>query len=447
MNASGKLICFFVALVLIISGCSTPNATSSKTEDKQDKETQVSESDSKTLKIMVRPHATDVDQQHWDKVVEAFETKHEGVTVEVQSGDVAVESGKLPTMLNSGITPPDAILINAGPARVSVLSNAGLIDTLNTWYENNNWKEKMNPMAFEMASIYGDIYEMPHFLDYTAIGYNSDILEKENIEVPTTPEALYSSMDRLKELGYTPFALGARAGFGYAQLFGQMLEGVAGTEAVEELFFGEGKWTDPPILKTAQLLKEWVDKGYIAKEAVSLTYADQVSLFTRKEAAFFPDSAYNISDYIAADVEDTVGTMTFPAFTEGVQPKPTGGIGYTWVVPSGAENKDLAEQWLNFMMEDYTEIAFSDPNTYFVPATKQAFELTPAGSMLAEMIDKIEGGQGHHPTINMGNEAKEAFIQNIPGIIGGLVTPEEAMANIEVGKQKDIEKGFSLKKE
>lgn len=43
-----------------------------------------------------------------------------------------------------------------------------------------------------------------------------------------------------------------------------------------------------------------------------------------------------ISTIVDKKVEDSIGTFSMPSFISGEKTEPTGGLGYTWVVPTKA---------------------------------------------------------------------------------------------------------------
>jgi len=438
-----------LVFALALAGCSSNSGSSSPSQASQSPAGSAAPSgdnaSERTLTVMVRSYANTSEKDQWEKVAAAFEAQNKDIRVVLSPGDITVESGKLTTMLNSGVTPPDAILMSAGPARVGVLSNADLILPMNELYEKYNWKDQLLPFAYEMATMKETIYELPHSVDFIGIAYNEKIFDEIGMPFPATKEQFYPTMDKLTEAGYTPLALGVRGGFASSWLFGQILEAVAGTENMEKLFFGEAKWTDPPYVEAAELLKEWVDKGVIAKESVSLTADDQKAMFLQNKAAFLTVFPYYIGDFVQNNSADSTGITLLPSFTEGLTVKPTGGLGYTWVIPKKAENVDLVERWLNFIMTDYTKIMFEDPTSNLIPANKTAFETTPASPMMAAMVDALKNGTGYNPTVYIGNNTKEAYLQSLQGLIGGMITPQEAMKNTEEGRLKDVAEGFKLR--
>lgn len=108
-------------------------------------------------------------------------------------------------------------------------------------------------------------------------------------------------------------------------------------EKVEEVFYGKGKWNDPEMVKATETLNEWVNKGFIAKEAVSLTFPDAKAQFLDKKAAMYASGTPTITDIASMKPEDSIGHMTFPSFIEGQKTNPTGGLGYSWVVPKNTK--------------------------------------------------------------------------------------------------------------
>ncbi|MDN3015605.1 extracellular solute-binding protein [Paenibacillus sp. BSR1-1] len=439
-----------VMLLSLMVGCQSPTASSN---DKETSKNNGSKSESatgdhgKTLNLYIPNYYNDVEKQQWAKVVEKFKELNPGVNVNVANGDVQVESGKLPTLLQSGVEPPDAILMNAGPGRVSVLSNVNLIQPLNKLYEKNNWKDQLRPFAYDLISGEKNIYELPHMVDAIGFFYNKDVFEQHGIKVPTTKDEFLKALQTLKDKGVAPITVGARNGYAIGWLFGVMLESAAGTEKVEELLYGNGKWNDPEIVKVAEMMADWVKKGYITKESVTQTQADSKFRFLSKKAAMEAEGTYLITDLVDQKLQSSVNSVMMPSFIEGKTAKPVGGIGLTWVIPTKAKDVDLAEKWFNFIVsKDYSQIVLNLPDYNFVPASKASIGIEPAGEVLKTSMKNIENGSGYNPSVFMGVEAKEAYYQNLQGLVGGLTKPKEAMDNIEAAAEKDRAEGFKLNK-
>ncbi|MCM3746982.1 extracellular solute-binding protein [Paenibacillus pasadenensis] len=444
----GQYVMSGIIVIALLSGCSSPSGSpNTAASNETDPSAGAGNTGAQTLDLLVPNYYNDTEKKLWEKVVNKFKELHPDIKVELVAGEVKVESGKLTTMLQSGVTPPDAILINAGPGRVKTLSDVNLIKPLNELYTKNKWEEQLRPTAYELVAGEENIFELPHTLDAIMVFYNKDIFDKHGVTTPATKDEFMSMLEKLKEAGVSPITVGARNGYAIGWIFSNIMESVAGREAVENLIYGDGKWNAPEFVKAAETLEDWVKQGYIPKEAVTLTQADSKFSLLSKRAAMEIEGTYLISDIADQKLEDSMAAFTMPSFIEGKTASPTGGIGLTWVVPSKAEDEDLAETWLNFVLsKDFSEITLGDPTYNLIPASSSSASIQPAGAVLAQAIKDIENGFGYNPTVFIGPEAKEAYYQNLQGLLGGLVTPKQAMDNIEAGAVKDRAAGYQVKK-
>ncbi|WP_176444757.1 ABC transporter substrate-binding protein [Paenibacillus herberti] len=448
-NQKVRLLMSSVFVIALLSGCASPSGggSTNKAAAETEKPVASAKTDDRKLDLLVPNYYNDTEKKLWEKVVNKFKELNPDIQVELVAGEVRVESGKLTTMLQSGVTPPDAILINAGPGRVKTLSDVNLIKPLNDLYTKNKWEEQLRPTAYELIAGDDTIYEVPHSLDAIMVFYNKDIFEKHGVQAPATQAEFMTMLEKLKAAGESPITVGARNGYAIGWLFSNIMESVAGREEVEKLIYADGKWNDPAFIKAAETLKDWVDQGFIPKEAVTLTQADSKFSFLSKKAAMEVEGTYLISDLADQKLEDSVATFTMPSFIEGKTASPTGGVGLTWVVPTKAEDEELAETWLNFVLsKDFSAITLGDPTYNLIPASSSSATIQPAGPVLAQAIKDIENGFGYNPTVFIGPEAKEAYYQNLQGLVGGLVTPKQAMDNIEAGAAKDRAAGYQVKK-
>ncbi|OLS40795.1 ABC transporter substrate-binding protein [Bacillus sp. MRMR6] len=443
-----RIALLLVLLMLFTVACQAPTSSTdnqTKTGSNQGNN-ETASGDGETLDLLIPNFYNDVEKQQWTNVVAKFKEINPGIEVNLTNGDVQVESGKLPTLLQSGIEPPDVILMNAGPGRVSILSDVNLIQPLNNLYQKNNWKDALRPFAYDLISKGENIYEVPHMLDAIGMFYNKDIFEQHGVEVPTNKGEFLKALQTLKDKGVAPITVGARNGYAIGWIFGVMMESVMGTEKVEELLYGDGKWNDPEVVEVAEMMSEWVEKGYITKESVTQTQADSKFRFLSKQAAIEAEGTYLITDLADQKLENSVNMFMMPSFVDGEVAQPVGGVGLTWVVPTKAKNADYAEKWMDFILsEDYSNIVLNLPDYNFIPASKASINIEPVGEVLKTAMKSIEEGSGYNPSVFIGVEAKEAYYQNLQGLVGGLITPQEAMDNIEKGAEKDRANGFSLK--
>lgn len=191
-----QLLSLLMTVVIFSTACG--NTEISKSSESPSGNATASESvqANRTLTILKNNYSNEVDKKQWEDLALLFQEKNPGITVKYETGDVMVESGKLTTLLNSGVTPPDTILMNAGPARVEVLTKSNLIDSMDSLYEKYGWKDKLIPFAYDLVSRTDTIYEMPHNIDCFGMAVNTAILEKVGVKVPETAEEFYDAMKR-----------------------------------------------------------------------------------------------------------------------------------------------------------------------------------------------------------------------------------------------------------
>lgn len=447
MNKKGIITVSCLLIVLLLAaGCQSPAATDT-TESNESASTNESSNgnEEKVLSLLIPNFYNDVEKNLWDKVVEGFEEMNPGIKVDLQTDDVRIESGKLTTMLNSGQTPPDAILMNAGPARVGVLSNAGLIQPLDDLYEKNNWKEELRPFAYNLAASGENIFELPHMIDAIAVFYNKDIFDEYGLTVPKTKEEFLNVMDVLRENDVEPLSVGARSPYSIGWIFGNILEATAGSEKVKNVLNGDGKWNDPEFVEAAEIMVDWVEKNYFIKDSITVTEEDSKYLFLNNKVAMYVGGTYFISEAAEHDLMDSTGFFTMPSLSGEKETFPTGGIGQTWVVPSNVENLDLAELWLDYILsKEHNEIILSAEEYNFIPAASISSSIEPAGSILKQAMNEIKNGSGYNPSVFNGTRTNEVYYQNLQGLVAGTISPQEAMDKIEEAAQKDREEGFSI---
>ncbi|MGJ9384819.1 ABC transporter substrate-binding protein [Salipaludibacillus sp. CF4.18] len=435
-------------LLAVTAACSSPSSIQNQNQSdvEKDEESEEQSSDGDTLQLLIPNYYNDVEREQWAQVVDKFKELNPDIEVKLEAGDVRVESGSLTALLQSNVNTPDAILMNAGTSRISVLSDGELIRPLNEIYESNGWQDAVRPFAYNLIASEDNIYEVPHMVDAIGHFYNTDIFEEHGLEAPTTNDEYIELLDTLaSETDIAPITVGARNGYAIGWLFGVMLESMAGTEKMEEVFFGDGKWNDPELVKVATTLTEWQEKGYISEDAVTLQETDAKFNFLNKQAAIYSAGTYLITDLAAEDLHDSVGFFMAPSFMDDGSAEPTGGIGQSWVVPTDAKKPNLSEKWLNFILStDYAEIVYSFEDYNFILASTASMEIDPVGDVLRQAADRVEEGSSYNPSVFIGVETSEAYFQNLQGLVGGLVSPEEAMNAIEEAAQEDKANGFQL---
>ncbi len=441
------LICV-LSFIMVLTACSTPTADSGKdgaspkpTNSAPANTDQPNPDQPKIVKVYTPIAANEVAKEKRQKQIDAFEKLNPGYKVQWTEGETKVESGKLTTFLNSGLDLPHVFWTNSGIGRIKALASANLIMPLDDLYKEHKWEEKLNKDAYKFAELNryeGHLYEVPATLGALQPFYNKKVLEQLNLDIPKTKEDFLNALEKSKQAGITPISLGARNGYAIGWLFGNVLEATAGHEKVQQLFFGDAHWDDPAIIQAAETFKEWVDKGYIDKESASIDDKDARARFLGDKHLIYFASTWLILDIVGENAVDKFDLAPIPSFTAGQTAYPTGGLGQSWYVPAQTDDPELSAKWMDFILtKEYADINSQDMSGSDLLASKAAAETTPVNPLLDKGIKSIVDGSGFNPSVFMGAETTEAYYQNLTGVIGGMVSPKEAMSNIEASAAKD----------
>jgi len=422
----------------MIVGLTACGGNSTETDKADETEAPVT-AEVETVKVMTFNPSTDEGFALLEAQKELFEEMYPGTTLEIITGTMSVEDGSLVTMLNSGEDLPDVIHINAGYSRVGALAEAGLIRELDDLYEENDWEDKLNEAAVDLCSyVDGKLYEVPTDMDSISCYYNKEIFEELNLEVPETWDDFLNICEVTKEAGYEPIALGAMDGYAVGWSFGNILQSVAGTEGARELCASEVKWTEEAGLAALTEFDSWVKNGYFDSVSTTRGEADAVYAFLNEKTAMYIVGAWVVTDVYSNNMQDKLGTFALPSQI-GEVACATGGLGRTYAVPSGVEDTKGAVMWFDFVLsEEFAQMMAEDETNNCIYASKAFFEIESKSPLLQAAKEAVSGVAGRNPSVFIGTETKNAYFQNLQGIVAGIVTPEEAAANIQEGQDKDL---------
>lgn len=147
-------------------------------------------------------------KQYWEDAAAAFHEENPDVTVEVTSIQNEDMDGKLQTAVNSGDMPD--IFMARGGGKLADIVSAGKVKDL-TDLIDDDVKTAFGEAPFSAFTIDGKIYGMPSAVLPGGIFYSKDLFAQAGIaEEPKTLDELEDAVDKLKDAGIAPIALGAK---------------------------------------------------------------------------------------------------------------------------------------------------------------------------------------------------------------------------------------------
>ncbi|MFD5629522.1 MULTISPECIES: ABC transporter substrate-binding protein [unclassified Streptomyces] len=289
----------------------------------------------------------------WDAAIKEFEKTHPGVTVKFESKGFEQIQKTAQMVLNSGDA-PDLMEYNKGNATAGLLSKQGLLTDLSAEVTARGWDKKLSA-GVRTTSQYdangvmgsGKWYGIPNYAEYTMVFYNKDLFEEHGIVEPTTLGELTAAMDKFVADGITPLA-DAGAEYPAQQYLYQLALSEADRPWVDsyQLYKGRTDFHDAAWTHGAETFADWVKKGYISEKSTGLKAEDAgISFIQGKSPILFSGSWWY--GRFQSDAKFDWGTFLWPESNLTL-----GSGGNLWVVPEGAENKELAYDFIDITMSE-----------------------------------------------------------------------------------------------
>ncbi|WP_217179661.1 extracellular solute-binding protein [Streptomyces sp. AC495_CC817] len=289
----------------------------------------------------------------WNAAIEEFEKTHPGVEVEFEEKGFEQIRKTAPMVLNSSDA-PDLMEYNKGNATAGLLSRQGLLTDLTPEVTARGWDKKIGA-GVRTTSQYdtdgvmgsGKWYGVPNYAEYTMVFYNKDLFAKHGITEPTTLGELTAAMDEFVDAGITPLA-NAGAEYMAQQYLYQLALSRADRSWVDayQLYEGEADFHDAAWTYGAETFADWVEKGYFSERSTGTKSEDAGVSFIQGKAPILFSGSWWFGRFEAENQFDW-GTFPWPDTDLTL-----GSGGNLWVVPKGAENKELAYDFIDITMSE-----------------------------------------------------------------------------------------------
>ena len=368
----------------------------------------------------------------WNKLKADFEAQNPGITVEYMLPTGMIDNGAVQAAIQSDAG-PDVLLTNSGLGRMTTVVKAKLVRPLTTYYEEHGWKDQIFPWLYDVlkGQFGGEIYEVPDGFDAIGLWYHKDLFEKNGWKIGGSWADFEALLAKMKEAGIEPLVVGPRKGANGGHLAGNFFQAAAGTDAMGEVVRGKRPWTDAQPLLGAQRIADFVSKGYINQKMAGLDQDAATRMWVNKRAGIFFGGPWFITSANTLGYDlNNLGYATIPSDVKGAS-IPTGGIGWSWMIPTSSKQPELAVKWLDFVLSDeIMRYRFEHPsgNTLRPRALEGAKPHIP---VMAEVAAAAAGGIGYNPSVYIPGAALGTYYQVIQGLIGGQVSPQEGLAEIQ----------------
>ncbi len=361
-------------------------------------------------------------------IIARFEEQHPNIDVQREAMPTEDQRAVIQTRLQSE-EPPDVFTYDTGPGFGGVLADAGLLRSLEDAYNQNGWN--IYDWAKRQATYNGTLYGVPDQVEELVVYYNKDFVPEE----PKTVDELRQIADELKGQDIIPLAFGNQEQWPAGHMFSIAVSNVLGREGLVDIFYRDGRWDTPEVMKAIDLMfRDFVESGYYPEGVNGVAYDGANTLFYSGQAAMNPTGTWLVPEIVQAIQDFEVGFFPFPSI-EGSSISPPAGVGTGWFVAKGAKNPQGALEFIDYLLQDDTaRLIIEKLNT--IPAHPVDTEGLDVSELFKQVLDDLsESPQveafGYNIDVLALQNFNEVMFSGFQEVISGRRSPQEQAAALQ----------------
>lgn len=434
----------FVAVMVSMVACTQKTDETAGGDKKQAGDVATGSSDGE-IKISFWHHNnTEPMRSIFREAFDRFEADHPGVKVDENLLSNDSYKQKLAITMSSQQI-PDVFFSWGGGTMLEYIKSGNIID-LTDFMNKDNYKDRFLDAAISQASYDGKIYGYPAGgCSSSVVFYNKDIFNKLGLEEPKTIEELEEIAEKLKEAGYTPFALANKAPWTGSMYFMNLATRLGGLQPYIDATTGKGSFESENFIKAAEIIQDWVKRGFFNE---GFNGADDDSgqarrLLINEDCAMTVNGNWMLGEMMNDDPDFTekLGVFAFPA-VKGLEENSKLVIGTVggnfYHVSSKAEHPELCFELLTYLLDEPSvERRVNDAKS--IVALKGLELGDPKIQKNFEILSQAEGVQLWYDQ-DLPPEVAQVHLQTVQEIFGLTMTPEEAASKLQEAMQKYLDK-------
>jgi raffinose/stachyose/melibiose transport system substrate-binding protein len=388
----------------------------------------------------------------FSRLAESYQDEHPEVEIEATFIGSDLFNPTLLPALNAG-TGPDIFATGTGPGQPAAIIEAGHALNLTRYYCEYGWNEVIPDWVVTQTSSDGKLWAVGDSVETTLFFYNRQIFADNNLPIPTSWEEFISTVEALKAAGYEiPIGLGAADKWPISHWQTMLWGRFASPEGVNDVMFGDGRWTEDHFVRATTVLKELNDAGYFGPNPLAVVYDDMMAQFWRGDIPMTFTGTWVIGDAVAALGEETqnFGIFQMPPLTPDQEIYPTQSIGTGWYINADSPNPDVAADILNYIFfRPESRIALLESGDT-VPVGPLDMESVNLPSLSEEVFASIDvfAANGSIPaffdTIQPSNMTSITY-DGLQAVLAGQMTPEQFNEEIQAAWEKAKAEGTIMK--
>ncbi|MCB9099914.1 MAG: extracellular solute-binding protein [Anaerolineales bacterium] len=384
-------------------------------------------------------HTQDERKVVLQKSIDAFEADHPCVKINSTILENENFKAKLTTVMQSG-EPPD-VFSTWGGGVMDEYAKAGLLRDISAEIQKDGFADTFAPGPLAVYGYQGEQYGVANDQGMVGFWYNTDLFDQAGIDAPPTTWAeLLEDVQKLKDAGITPIALGEGDKWPGHFWWVYLAIRMGGEEAFNAAASGEGSFADEPFVQAGEKLQELIALDPFPAGYLGLTYNDQARLMGNGEAAMelmgqWAPGVEKDESTSKEGIGDKLGWFPFP-MVEGGKGDPADALGGGGGYIVGRDAPDEAIEFLKYLSTKEIQCE----TTWVLPVVKGTEECItdPLMKIVAENAAKAPYMQLYYDQA-LPPAVGSVVNDSVQGLFAGTSSPEEVGQAIQ--ESFDLEMG------
>jgi raffinose/stachyose/melibiose transport system substrate-binding protein len=255
--------------------------------------------------------AADIKLEMWDdmtregesKIIDALASEFEQQNnCTVQRTSRPLEDSKTAVMaaVRSGKV-ADIIIANNGETMMGPLVRGGYLVPLDKYAEQFGWLKRLFSPDLLTRNRYsadgtvfgiGNLYAICSSGEIVGVFYNKAIFKKLGLTIPTSLKEFEATLEKIKAAGETPLTFGNKDRWPIFHVYGEvehaLVSAYEGRQYLDKMIMNwadDGNWESKSTIEGAQIVQDWVKKGYFTQGFAGIGYDDSVAMFAAGQGA------------------------------------------------------------------------------------------------------------------------------------------------------------------
>jgi raffinose/stachyose/melibiose transport system substrate-binding protein len=359
-------------------------------------------------------------------LADEYMAAHPNVTIKETVLENEALKTKIATAMQAG-TPPD-VFQSWGGGGLAAQVEAGLVKDITA--DIADWADTMNPGAMGIYQVDGKQYGVPYNFGMVGFWYNKALFAKAGItEPPTTWEELLADVQKLKDAGITPIALGGKDKWP-GMFWWAYLAIRNGGQAALDAAVKDGAWDSQAFIDAGTQLKQLIDLEPYQKGFLAATYPNESATMGNGKAAMelmgqWAPGAEAGESQSKKGIGDDLAWFPFPGLAGGAG-APTDAFGGTDGWALGKDAPPEAVDFVKFLSSVDVAKRWAGLNDGTLPATNGA-ESAVTDPFLKTVLENRAKATFAQLYLDQATspELGAAINDAIAGLYAGTASPEE----------------------